>query len=85
MATHFVDVNTATAIRRTQGSQITLVNQNAVDVYVDFNKDRLNASAPGVVPAGTKLAANTGQIQFDNFPGLLWTRAVSSTSIEVQP
>lgn len=85
MATHFVDVNTATAIRRTVGAQVTLINQNAVDVYFDFNKDRLNASAPGTVPAGTKLAANTGQIQIDSFPGVLWTRAVSATSIEVQP
>jgi hypothetical protein len=85
MSKHFVDVNTATPVRRTQGAQVTLINQQPVDVYFDFNKDRLNASAPGVVPDGTKIAASTGQIQLDNFPGVVWTRAVAATFIEVQP
>jgi hypothetical protein len=85
MAFHIVDALTATPIRRQKGSQVTLVNQLAVDVYFDFNRERLNASAPGVVPAGTKLVATTGSIQIDNFPGVVWTRAVSQTSIEVQP
>jgi uncharacterized beta-barrel protein YwiB (DUF1934 family) len=76
----------ATVIRRPKNSQVTLVNQGAVDVYFDFNPNRLNTAAPGVVPQGTKLVATTGSIQIDMHENTtIWTRAVSQTTIEVQP
>lgn len=85
MSAHFVDANTATPLRRQIGSQVTLVNQLAVDVYFERNENRINATAPGVVPNGIKLSATNGSIQIDNFPGVIWTRAVSATTIEVYP
>lgn len=80
-----VSSDVAVRIRRNAGSSVTFINQSNVDVYFDIEPMRLNSTAPGVTPNGTKLAANGGEKEVDNFPGSMWFRAVSSTSIEVQP
>lgn len=85
MPLEFVPIENAKPIRRPPGSQVTLVNQSAVDVYFDFNPNRLNATPAGSVPSGTKIAATTGQIQIDSFPGVIWVRAATATQIDVQP
>lgn len=85
MAQELVPAENAKPIRRQRGSQVTLVNQSAVDVYFDFNPNRLNATPVGVAPSGTKLLATTGSIQIDSFPGVIWVRAATPTQIEVQP
>lgn len=85
MAKVLIPIENAVAIRRPKGSQVTLVNQTAVDVYIDFNRQRLEASAVGAVPDGTKIAANTGQVQVDSFPGVIYARSAVATSLEVQP
>jgi hypothetical protein len=85
MAKFNVDDKNAVALRRKAGITITLVNQSATDVYFDRYPERLNASATGVAPAGMKLAASGGQLQYPNFPGVLWFRAAAKTSIEAVP
>ncbi len=85
MATFNVDDKNAVALRRKAGSTITLVNQSATDVYFARDPERLNASATGAVPAGMKLAKTGGQLQYPNFPGVLWFRAAAQTSIEAVP
>jgi hypothetical protein len=85
MATLNIDDQNAVALRRKAGITITLVNQSATDVYLDRAPDRLNASVTGAVPAGIKLAKTGGQLQWPNFPGVLWFRAATKTSIEVVP
>ncbi len=85
MATLNVDDTNAVALRRKAGITITLVNQSATDVYLDRAPDRLNASVKGAVPAGIKLAKTGGQLQWPNFPGVLWFRAATKTSIDVVP
>lgn len=75
----------AAPVRRTKGSTVTFVNQSATDVYVDSDYQRLNATVQGAAPDGTKLAANGGQLQVTDYPGLLWVRAATQTTIEVQP
>lgn len=81
----FIPSDVAIRIRRPQGASVTLINQSAIDVYFDAEPGRLNASAPGTTPNGTKLAANGGEKEFENFPGSMWFRAIANTSIEVQP
>jgi hypothetical protein len=80
-----VDDISAVAYRTKAGVTITLVNQSATDVYLDRVPDRLNRSAIGAVPSGIKLANGGGQLQWPNFPGTLWFRAATKTSIEVVP
>lgn len=80
-----VPADIAAPIRRAKGSTVTFVNQSATDVYFDSDYQRLNASVAGSTPDGTKLAANGGQIQATDYPGLLWFRAATQTTIEVQP
>lgn len=85
MATFNVDDDTAVALRRAPGITITMVNQSATDVYFSREPDKLNRSKKGAVPAGMKLAATTGQLQYPNFPGVVWLRAAAQTTIEVVP
>lgn len=85
MATFNVDDQNAVALRRKAGITITLVNQSATDVYLARDPARLNASKTGSAPAGMKLAATGGQLQYPNFPGVLWFRAAAQTSIEAVP
>ena len=85
MATFRVDDENAVALRRKAGIAITLINQSAVDVYMSREPAQLNASATGATPAGAKLAASGGQLQDPTFPGELWFRAASKTTIEVIP
>ena len=75
----------AVAVRREAGITITFVNQSATDVYFDRQEERLDRTLAGSVPDGTLLAKNGGQLQWPNFPGVLWFRAASDTSIEVTP
>jgi hypothetical protein len=82
-----VTVPTESAIRvcRTPGSDVVFVNQSTIDVYFDMEPGRLNSTPVGSTPSGTKLAANGGEKQFQNFPsGGVWFRAAAYTSIEVQ-
>lgn len=88
----FVPVENAAPLRRMRGTQVTLVNQSAVDVYFDFDAQRINGPFIGGVPDGTRIAAaavgpppTEGQVQIDNFPGVVWLRAAAATQIEVQP
>lgn len=87
MPQEVVTADIARAIRRTPGSTVTFINQGATDVYFDSNPGRLNASAPGSVPSGTKIANTGGQIQFASYPdnGVVWVRAATQTTLEVQP
>lgn len=86
MAKFSVPSAKAVAVRRQPGITITFVNQSAtVDVYFDRQEERLNRTLDGAVPDGTLLAKNGGQLQWPNFPGLLWFRAQSDTTIEVTP
>lgn len=81
-----VDFVTAVPLRRPKGIQVTLVNQSAVDVYMDREVNRVNQSTPTGVPSGTKIAASGGQVQLEPFPGEMWFRtATTVTTIEVQP
>lgn len=80
-----ISSDTAVRVRRNNGSSVTFINQSAVDVYFDVEPARLNSSAPGAIPSGTKLAANGGEKEFENFPGSMWFRATANTTIEVQP
>lgn len=79
-----VGATQATPLRRRQGSNVTLVNQGAVDVYCDENPNRLNSTVTGAVPSGTEIAAGGGQLQYSSYPGVLWFRAAQVTTIEVQ-
>lgn len=56
------------------------------DVYFETSAvaTRLNASAPGTIPSGTKLSAGGGQVQFTDAPEI-WMRAILQTTVEVQP
>lgn len=85
MANFNVDDENAVAFRRRAGGTVTFVNQLAVDVYMDRDPQGLNASAVGAVPSGMKIAAAGGQLQYPNFPGVLWFRAASKTKIAVVP
>lgn len=75
----------AVAIRRAAGITVTFVNQSTVDVYLDKSQERLNRTLVGAVPQGTLLAKNGGQLQWPNFPGVLWSRAATATQIEILP
>lgn len=75
----------AVPLRRKAGTEVTLANQSAVDVYFDRNPMRLNKTAVGVAPEGTRIPNTTGFIQLTEFPGLLWFRAAADTVLEVQP
>lgn len=76
----------ARAVRRKQGSTVTFVNQSTTtDVYFDRQEERLNRAAPGGTPDGTKLSKNGGQLQYPDFPGVLWFRSTDDTTIEVVP
>ena len=80
-----VDDGNAVALRRKPGSTITIINQSLVDVYFDRDPNRLNKTATGSVPDGTKLAAAAAPFQWPDFPGVLWFRAATKTVLEVQP
>jgi hypothetical protein len=77
------------AIRRPKGSTITFVNQNAgggTDVYLSADRGQLSSSVLGAAPAGIRLAAGGTTLQYPNFPGVLWARAIADTAgLEVLP
>jgi len=89
MAQFQVDVNTATALRRPVGMQVTIVNNSAVVAYFDRNENYINSTSPGAVPNGIPVPAAAGgvpgSIQIDNFPGVVWFRAVTPTVLQVYP
>jgi hypothetical protein len=86
MAEFSVPSGKAKAVRRQAGITITFVNQSTTtDVYFDRQEERLDRTVTGSVPNGTQLAKNGGQLQWPNFPGVLWFRAASDTTIEVTP
>jgi hypothetical protein len=85
MPQEIVPIDRSRPIRRAVGSTVTFVNQSAVDVYFDYNPNRLNAALAGVVPDGTKLIAAGGQVQWSQYPGVIFVRAVTLTFLEVQP
>jgi hypothetical protein len=77
----------ARAIRRKRGSNITIVNQSAVDVYYSYNASDLNSAPDGTAPVGPqKIAASGGELVVTAWPDLaFWVRAVSDTFLSVQP
>ena len=77
----------AAPIRRKRGITVTIVNQGAVDAFVDDDPMRLNAGIPGslTIANGTKIAASGGQLQISDFKGIIWTRSNSDNTLEVQP
>lgn len=83
MSVQIVKADTPVAIRRKPGSTVTFNNYSAVDVYVSNDRSQLAASLPGVAPSGTKLAATTGSLQVVNFPGVVWARSATDTTIEI--
>jgi hypothetical protein len=90
MATITIPSESAISVRRPKGSRVKFVNQSSVDVYMDSDPGLLNSVVPVTIPNsaslnGTRLAANGGETQFDNYPGVMWFRALSYTSIQVQP
>lgn len=85
MANFNVDDEKAVALRRAAGITITMVNQSATDVYFSAQREELVTTPTGAVPNGLKLAAAGGQLQYPNFPGVLWFRAAAKTSIKVVP
>lgn len=87
MPLQIVSTDRAVAIRRAPNTTVTLINNSATDVYIDTDPSRLNASLPGAVPSGTKLAAAGGQIQIAAFftSGVIYARAAAQVTIEVQP
>ena len=56
------------------------------DVYFDTTAggSRLNASQPGSIPDGTRIAVGGGEVQFTDSP-LLYLRSQVQTQIEIQP
>lgn len=76
----------ATNLSQRVGTNLTLVNQSATDIFFDTSgaAARLNASVPGSTPDGTKIAANGGQVQFTDAP-LIYLRSATQTTLEVQP
>ena len=85
MANFHVPNGAAVPLRRRPGSELTLTNVSGTDVYMDKDPARLNQTAVGVVPQGTRLVNTTGFIQFTEWPGLMWFRAAAATNIEVLP
>jgi len=80
-----IPADQACAIRRRKGITITFVNQSTIDVYVDDEPARLNQSAVGAVPSGTKIINGGGELQVSQFKGIIWARAATQTTLEVQP
>lgn len=74
-----------TPVRRRPGSNVTVVNQSAVDVYIDQDYNRILASATGAVPNGTQIINGGGQAVWSAFlqDGVFWVRAASPTTVEV--
>ena len=87
MPTIIIPADIAFPIRRPPGSTITLVNQSTVDIYIDEDTARLNATVAGVAPNGTRIAAAGGQIIWPGWPasGVLYARSATVTQLEVQP
>lgn len=81
-----VPIDTSVPLRRPVGKQVTVFNQSATDVYFDADSKRINASVPGAVPAGSKIAAGQG-FNWDAYPepGVMWFRAAAACIIDVQP
>jgi hypothetical protein len=73
------------AIRRPPGTTVTFVNQSATDVYMDADWGRLAQGLQGSVPTGTKIVNGGGQVQWSSYPGVIYVRAASATTLEVQP
>jgi hypothetical protein len=76
----------AIAIRRRPGRTVTIVNDGAVDIFIDSNINRLNAARTGQIPDGTKVLAGDS-FQWEEFPesGIVYARSTAITTIEVQP
>jgi hypothetical protein len=86
MPSVLVPTDVAMHVVRPAGERINMSNQSGVDVYYDEEAGRLNASQPGTIPNGSKLAANGGTVTIWKFPcGGLWVRAAAQTTIEVEP
>jgi hypothetical protein len=77
-------------LRYPKGSTVTFINQNAgpspeADIYFSTDRNQLQnwpvIIATGVyVPAGTQLKSGGTVLQYPNFPGLIWARAMNSAA-----
>jgi hypothetical protein len=86
MARELVPSGPARVLSRPQGSNLVIVNQSAVDVYFSDNPSQLNASIPGQVPNGTKIAAAGGEVTITSYKaGGFWMRAATDTELQVSP
>lgn len=76
----------ATSLRNFEGSNLTLTNSSATDVYYDVEAvaATLNGSAPGSIPVGTKIANSGGTVNFYDAPKDLWVRSATQTVLDVQ-
>lgn len=76
----------ASSLKSFAGSNLTLTNSSATDVYYDVEAvaGQLNSTAPGTIPSGTKIAASGGTVQFFKAPRALWVRAATQTVLDVQ-
>jgi hypothetical protein len=76
----------ATNLKEFAGSNLTLVNSSAIDIFYEVvaNGGNLNNAPAGTTPVGTKIAAAGGTVQFFDAPKELWVRAVSQTVLDVQ-
>ena len=76
----------ATSLRNFEGSNLTLTNSGATDVYYDVEAvaGTLNGSAPGSIPSGTKIANGGGTVQFFIAPKDLWVRSATQTVLDLQ-
>lgn len=76
----------ATSLKSFAGSNLTLTNSSATDVYYDVTAvaAQLNASLPGTIPTGTKIGNGGGTVNFQVAPKELWIRAATQTVLDVQ-
>lgn len=76
----------STSLRNFEGSNLTLTNSSATDVYYDVEAvaATLNSTAPGTIPLGSKIAASGGTVNFFDCPKDLWVRAATQTVLDVQ-
>jgi hypothetical protein len=84
-----VDSVTAVPLRRPVGVQVSLFNTSAVAVFFDSNQNSLNSTPVGSAPVGNPLPAAAagvaGFVQIDSFPGVMWFRSATPTTIQVFP